>query len=375
MPNWDKLREDFLITKRFTYLSNAAASPIPKPVYEKAKNFYDEVFNYGDILWDDWLEEIEQTRSLYARFIGANSEEIGFTHSTSEGMNIIAHMLAHKGSVISNQLEFPSSNLPWLNISADISFVGPKDNRILREDIANAINNKTRTVVTSHVQYSTGFRQDLIDLSKLTKEKELYLVVNPTQSIGALYLNVKDFGIDFMASDGHKWILSSYGIGTIFLKKEYLEDSKEFKPPFFSHLGQKHIDGFENMKMNVSDTASRFELGSPHFPNIFAFNAAIKYISKIGIDEIEKRILSLTDYLVEKLQELNLRVSSPLEEKYRSGIIVFKADKSEEIVTKLKKEMIIVSARGDGIRVSPHFYNNEEDIDKLVSKLKQLAVT
>ena len=137
----------------------------------------------------------------------------------------------------------------------------------------------------------------------------------------------------------------------------------------------KHIDVFENMNMNVSDTASRFELGSPHFPNIFALNAAIKYISKVGIDEIEKRILSLTEYLVEKLQELNLRVSSPLEEKYRSGIIVFKADKAEEIVTKLKKEMIIVSALGDGIRVSPHFYNNEEDIDRLISNLKQLAVT
>lgn len=92
MPNWEKLREDFVITKKYTYLANAAASPIPKPVYDKAVRFYNDMLNYGDILWDHWLEEIEQTRIEYARFIRADSKEIGFTHSTTEGMNIIAHM-------------------------------------------------------------------------------------------------------------------------------------------------------------------------------------------------------------------------------------------------------------------------------------------
>src|SRR6266496_2198384 len=233
MPNWEKLREDFVITKKYTYLANAAASPIPKPVYDKAVKFYNDMLNQGDILWDHWLEEIEQTRIEYARFIHADRKEIGFTHSTTEGMNIIAHMLSRKGKVISNELEFPSSNLPWLNIGADICFVRARDGRILKEDIVNCINDRTRTIITSHVQYSTGFRQDLVELSNLTKEKGLYLVVNPTQSIGALYFDVKEFGIDFMASDGHKWIMSSYGVGVIYIRKEFLDDLKEFRSPFF----------------------------------------------------------------------------------------------------------------------------------------------
>src|SRR5947199_310219 len=98
----------------------------------------------------------------------------------------------------------------------------------------NFINQRTKTIVISHVQYSTGWRQDLTELGELTSKKGLYLVVNPTQSLGALYFNVRDFNIDFMASNGHKWILSSFGIGAIYLKKEYLEDLKHFKPPFFS---------------------------------------------------------------------------------------------------------------------------------------------
>ena len=140
---------------------------------------------------DEWEAKMEQTRDLYAKFIGAdNRDEIAFTHSTSEGMNIIAHMLSGKGIVISNELEFPSSNLPWLNKNTDnIKFVKAQDdNKILIEDIAKAVqqnSKRAKTVVTSHVQYSTGFRQGLEELGRLTKQKGLYFVVNPTQSLGA----------------------------------------------------------------------------------------------------------------------------------------------------------------------------------------------
>jgi selenocysteine lyase/cysteine desulfurase len=188
-----------------------------------------------------------------------------------------------------------------------------------------------------------------------------------------MYFNVQDFNIDFMASNGHKWILSSFGIGAIYIKKEYLEDLERFKPPFYSQLGQKQTEIFDNKKIDMSNTASRFELGSPHFSNILCLKSAIEYITKIGIEQIEKRILYLTEYLVEKLREFKVEIISPLEEeKGRSGIIVFKERNAQEIVRKLERRRIMVSARGDGIRVSPHFYNNENDIDRLVSELKYL---
>ena len=374
MRDWEKIRKDFPVTKTYTYLANAAISPIPTPVAQETLRFYDGMLNHAGMLWPDWIEQMEQAREIYARFINASSDEVGFTHSTSEGINIIAHMLSAKGSVISNELEFPSSILPWLNMGSYVRFVKAKNGRILKQDISDAISTKTKSVVISHVQYSTGFRQDLADLSALTRKHGLYLVVNATQSLGAVSFDVKDFGVDFMASNGHKWILSSFGVGTIFIKREYLEDVAEFHPPFYSQLGQKQRDVYDNSKIDMSATASRFELGSPHSSNILSLKAAIEYLSKIGITNIERRILALTSYLVEKLHELDLDIISPLEEeKSRSGIIVFKMPDALEIVRKLEEKKIVVSARGGGIRVSPHFYNNEEDIDTLIRALRALC--
>jgi selenocysteine lyase/cysteine desulfurase len=382
MPNWSKLREDFPITKEYVYLANAAIAPIPSAVSNEVLHFYQDAMNYGQLQWDKWEAKMEQTRDLYANFIGADSrEEIAFTHSTSEGMNIIAHMLSDKGVVVSNELEFPSSNLPWLNKnSANIRFVKARNgNRILIEDIVKLADQitETKTVITSHVQYTTGFKQDLQELGKILKDKGLYFVVNPTQSLGALYFNVKDYGIDFMTSTGHKWMLSSFGVGAIYMKKKHLSDVKDFKPPFFSQSGQKRRESYRNnMKVNMSHSATRFELGTPHFPNIITLNAALKYISRIGIRHIERRILSLTDYLIDKLQKMKLLILSPIEDKkYRSGIILFTARKKKpsDIVLELEnKNKIILSTRGTGIRASIHFYNNEEDIDTLVAGLKRI---
>jgi len=400
MPNWDKLRDDFAVTKKYVYLDNAAIAPIPVPVYNKVSEFYSELLNHGETPWNQWVDKTEETKDLCAKFIGAdNKDEIALTHSTSEGMNIIAHMLSDKGIVLSNELEFPSSNLPWLNKNEDnLKFVKARDgNKILTKDISRMIDkqeesiiknsnykdgdnnnsNNVKTMVTSHVQYSTGFRQDLEGLHKLTKSSGIYFVVNSTQSLGALYFNVKDFGVDFMVSNGHKWMLSSFGIGILYIKQKYLRDPENFKPPFFSQSGQKRRANFNNnMKLDKSATAARFEIGTPHFANIIALNTAIKYISRIGINQIERRILSITDYLIDKLQNLDFEILSPIEDKkYRSGIVVFKSNKRKkpiDIVTELqKRERIIVSARGKGIRVSPHFYNNEEDIDRLVAALKR----
>jgi cysteine desulfurase / selenocysteine lyase len=382
--NWDRLREDFPITKSYTYLANAAITPIPLPVYTEILKFYRGALYHGGTIWSDWIDAMEETRELYSKFIGADSkDEIAFTHSTSEGMNIIAHILSDKGIVISNELEFPSTNLPWINKnSKNIKFLkSDYEGKIPILDIAKMIDKfhgkrgkQVKTILTSHVQFSNGFRQDLEELGKLTQRKGLHLVVNATQSLGAMSLDVKNFNIDFMASNGHKWMLSSFGIGTIYIKRKYLRDKDYFKPTFFSLSGQKKKDNFDNNTiLDSSYSATRFELGTPHFQNIVALKAAIKYTSKIGIKQIEKRILGLTNYLIDKLVNIDIEILSPVaEKKYRSGIIVFKPKKENpsQIVMKLQKmNQIIVSARGKGIRVSPHFYNNEEDIDNLISAL------
>ena len=189
-------------------------------------------------------------------------------------------------------------------------------------------------------------------------------MVNPTQSLGALYFSVNDLGIDFMASNGHKWTLSSFGVAAMYIRRKYLKDLEKFKPSFFSQSGQKKRENFhDNMNLNISTTAARFELGTPHVQNIVALNAALRYITKIGIRNIEKRIMYLTDYLIDNLQKLKVEILSPVEQKkYRSGIVTFipRKKKPAEIIDQLEtRSKVVVSARGKGIRISPHFYNIE----------------
>lgn len=367
---WNRLREDFPVTKKYSYLANAAISPIPSQVEYAVSEFYKENMFYGGTRWQKWIDIIEEARKMYAAFIGARLEEIAFTHSTSEGMNIIAHLLAHRGHAISNDLEFPSSNLPWINKGADMTIVQSQNGTVPIERIRKAIERKTRTIITSHVQYSTGFKQDLEALSEICNEKNLYLVVNATQSIGALKFDVRKFGVDFTVGNGHKWLLSSFGIGTLCIQSKLLEKESELNPPFFSQFGQENKEHFDNVKIRMSKSASKFEISSPHFPNIIALKAAVRYISKIGILRIEERIRYLTQYLIERLAELKIQILSPLANLHRSAIIVFKSRSPENLVEYLGKRQIIVSARGGGIRVSPHFYNNEGDIDRLILALK-----
>ena len=367
---WNRLREDFPVTKKYSYLANAAISPIPTQVQNAVSEFYKDSMTDGGTHWHKWIGCIEEARKMYAAFIGARVDEIAFTHSTSEGMNIIAHLLAHRGHTISNDLEFPSSNLPWINRGAALTIVSSRNGMVPIASIRSAIGRKTRTIITSHVQYSTGFKQDLETLSKICAEKNLYLVVNATQSIGVLNFDVAKFGVDFTVANGHKWLLSSFGIGTLYIKSKLLDKDLGLNPPFFSQFGQANKEHFDNMKIRMSKNASKFELSTPHFPNIIALKAAVAYISKINILRIEERIRYLTQYLINKLAELKIQILSPLTDIHRSAIVVFKSRSPEHLVEYLRKRRIIVSARGGGIRVSPHFYNDEGDIDKLILAMK-----
>jgi len=367
--DWNAIRRDFPVTKKYVYLANAYGAPIPKQILKPINQFYEEELNEGDLPFDEWLERKEEVRKNVAKFINANIDEIAFTQSTSEGMNLIAHMISKKGDVITDSLEFPSSTLPWINQKANLKFVDAVNGKILIDDIRKHIDEKTKTIVTSHVQFSNGFRQDLEKLGEVAKQNNLFLVVNATQSMGVLPVDVKKFNTDFMCAVALKWLVASYGVAIFFMKKQLLN---ELETPVAGWLSVKNPDSVDNRKIDFKDSVSRFEVGNTALPAILGLGASIKYLQKIGIPNIEKRVLKLTDLLIEHLQRLNLEILSPLERKHRSQIVLFKVKNPKEIVEKLKKRKIIASTRLGGIRVSPHFFNNEDDIEKFIKNLKIL---
>ena len=370
MEHIEEVRENFPIVKNKIFMNHAAHSPLPKPVYESMLKYLKEVS-------EQWITEtdLEMTKKLFAKLINAKPEEIAFVPNTSTGLNIVANMLDYgEGSnMVTTDLEFPSVVYPWLRkkLGVRVKYVNNIDGKILHEDFESAVDDNTAVIVVSHVEYVNGFRNDLSFLSKLAHEHGAYLVVDAIQSAGAIKIDVKRDNVDFLTTACYKWLLGPSGIGFLYVKEELIE---KFEPPMVGWASVEPqvfetVDFWDIWNLRLSKTANRFEVGSPSVISCIGAAAALKLMLGYGIEKIENRILDLTEYLIDKVKEAGWKLQTPEEKSYRSGIVNFLIDKPMERVERLAEEEIIVSARANGIRVSPHFYNNKEEIDQLVIEL------
>ena len=368
MDIWKDLREEFPVCKDYVYLNAAGGSPISASAANQAKRYYDEMLIHGDNLYEEWLDHTEEVRSSVAEYIGAEKQEIAFTTNTSHGMNLIALMNKNKGTVLTMHHEFPSSTFPWLNQGVKLRMVKPENG--FEYPIEKIIENLTpdvKILMTSYVQYCTGFRQDLEALGKLCKERNLIFVVNATQAIPVLPVDVKKCNIDFLVFTGLKWATAGYGIGGLYINKKWLG-----KLPFAGWLSTEQPENVDNLNFKAEKRASVVESGCPHFAPIFALGGALSLFNRIGRKNVTDHVLKLTKYLHQQLQTMNIEIASPSEISQMSGITIIRSDNAPYVVSMLKKEKIIISSRGEGIRVSVNIFNNENDIDTFISALRKI---
>lgn len=368
MVNWNDIRKQFPALKKFTYLNSASESPIFIEAAETGKKYYDTVLN-GSVDWNDWCKQIEEVRGKVAKLINADKEEIAFIPNTSFGMNFVAQMLKGKGEVVTMDDEFTASTLPWINQDFKLNFVKPENLIYPMTKINGLVNTKTKILVTSHVQSFTGFKQDLEKLGKYCKSRELIFVVNATQSIGVVPIDVKKANIDVLVFSSVKWLNTAEGIGAIYINKKWFN---QIKWPMVGWMSVKDVYSFDNKNLNLKKDASVLELGAMCLHSIFVMGKSIELVTSIGIENIENRLNKLTEYLLNELKELNLKIISPNEKNYRSSIVVIELQNSKEIVEELSKKGIIVSERLNRIRISLNIFNNEEDIDKFISELSKI---
>ena len=366
MVDWEKIRCDFPITKRFTYLDHAAASPMPKPVHEAALRYYDELAGFADFSWNRWIARREEVRRKVASFIHAKPDEIAFTSSTSHGMNLIAELISCEGEVLTNTMEFPATTIPWIYRRAKLKFLKPNRGIISIDQLKQNLSPRIKTILTSFVQFQNGSRQDLAALGKIKGNR--FFVVNATQGFGYLPIDVKRAKIDFLTTNSYKWLMAGYGGGILYVNRKWI---RKFKPSSAGWRSAPDPEAFDNRHAFLKQEASRYEYGCPPFPHIFAIGAAIEYLSEIGISNVWKRIYALTHFLIDQLQKSGFKILSPLEPSFRSGIVVFSVKNPEKLTNQLLAKRIYVSARGGGIRVAPHIYNTEEEIKRLIQVLKK----
>ncbi len=375
MESINGIREKFPITKNKVFLNHAATSPLPQPAVDAIRRCISKISNFGPDSFD-WGDG---GKSFFAKLISAEAGEVAFVENTSVGMNIAANVLNYpQGSkIVTTDLEYPSVVYPWLRkgLNVEVHYVKNVNGKISLDDMEKAVDDKTVAVAISHVEYSNGFRHNLRVLSEIVHEHGAYLIVDAIQSVGTMPVDAKRDDVDFLTTACYKWLLSPPGAAYLYVKEELIE---KFEPPFvgWASVNQEvfdTVDFWDIWNLKLSKTASRFEVGSPSFLSFVGARESMKTLLDFGIEKVKKRIFKLTDHLIDAVKDLGLKLQTPVDRHHRSGIVNFKINKPQKVTEALKKKGIIVSARSHGLRISPHFYNTEEEIDKLVEEIRRFS--
>lgn len=374
-PQVEILRMEFPVTEQCAYLNHASIAPLPNPVREAMAEF---IADRG--LWCDRQEKYERVpddlRGALAQLIGATPDEIGFVQNTSEGLNIAAHALPLRAgdNVIFCDMEFPSNVYPWMNLrhkGIEARCIPQDGGGLTVEALEAHADEHTRAVTVSSVQFLTGFKSDLPALGKWCQEHDAYFIVDGIQSLGVSPMDVHACQIDFLSCGGPKWLMGPGGQGFIYCRAELLE---ELQPPFAGCISVAGWEDWRDYDLTFLPSAARFELGCGNFAGQVGLLAAVRFLMGIGIGAIERWTLHLTELLIEELLERGYEVVSNLAPERRSAIVSFGVQGSVDAVyERLSDANVLVSQREQYIRVSPHCYNTEEEIARVVEVLDALG--
>lgn len=319
-------------------------------------------------------------RALLGKLVGASKDEICYAPNTSYGINVAANSVPIKPGLnaVLWELEFPGNLYPWLKQrSRGLEIRWLRGRRLDASSFERIIDRRTIVVAISHVNWVNGFRPNLKEISEIVHRKGGFLFVDATQSAGAMQIDVRQMGIDVLACAFYKWLLGPSGAGFLYVRDDLLE---KFKPPLIGWNGVKNtgppLYSFYPKKIIHQDGARRYLPGSMSPIPFLGAGIVLRMLLKVGINRIERRVLDLTDYLIDGLDEVGVEIQSPRERTCRGGIVNFNVSDPAKIEGELRNRKIWVSARSQegvgGIRVSPHFYNTESEIAMFLRALSEL---
>jgi len=378
MLDWEDLRRFFPVTQKYIYLNHAGVSPLSTQVQSSMEAFLKEATENGYTNPEMWAETIESCRQSAARLINANPDEIAFVKNTTQGIILTANGINWQvgDNVVTTNVEFPSNIYPWWNLErhgVETRLVQEMNKRILVEDIIAKIDSRTRVVTISHVEFASGYRNDITTIGEICRDKGILFFVDAIQALGAFEVDVKKQHIDFLSADGHKWLLGPEGAAIYYCAKNKLNQLTNTNIGWASVVDDL---SFSEYNLTQKPSARRFEEGSYNTVGIFGLNAAITLLLEIGIPNIERRILDLTQCLIKNLYDQGYEILSPVEnELERSGIVIFRSRKfsSDMLFELFYQSGVSCAKRGGGIRLSPHFYNSEAEIDIVADILSTVA--
>ena len=367
------VREEMPIVRQYSFMDHAAVGPLSGRATSAMQRFVDEARNHANAR-GGLFPEAKRARHLVGKLLNSYPEEITFVKNTSEGLSYVANGLQFsKGdNIVTTGVEFPANIYPWMNLRAHGVHLkmAPEDKgRVPLERLVELIDDRTRLVSVSAVQYASGFRSDLAALGDACQQRGVLFCVDAIQMLGCLPIDVRAMKIDILSADGHKWLLAPEGAGVFYCRHELLG---LLQPSCVGWASVKNAMDFGEYRLDFREDARRFDSGSYNLAGIWGLAGSVEWLLEIGLDKISRRVLTLTDRLAEGVRRKGYRVVSPRAPGEASGILAFVSDTHDHdrIVNHLRQEFrTVISARQGRLRVSPHFYNSEDEIDALIGHL------
>jgi cysteine desulfurase/selenocysteine lyase len=373
--NLAKYRKEFPFTKEIIFFNHASFGPMPEISWKATEEYYNGL-RLKEIVDDDReaFQILENIRKQIAKMIKVKPEEIAFAPNTSYGLNVAAWGLDLKrgDKILLSDVEFPANVYPWTNLKQKgikTKFIPSKNKCFDIDNFVKAIDKRTKVLSISFVQYFNGFKNDLETIGKICQDNDIFLVVDAIQGIGSVDLDVKKCRIDLLSCGGQKWLLSSLGTGFFYLSSEA---KRKLKLSFFGWMGVDwNLDFTDLLKFNLKpfSSARRFEIGTYPYSLLWSMHSSLQLLSQIGTKNIEKHNLELLNLLIDYLGDSPYQMKSSLEPKHRSSILSFSGKNIRKLYDKLIKNKILVSLREGTIRISPHFYNTKDEINRLIEIL------
>ena len=369
----EAIRGEFPILEHKTYLntcSQGALSHRVRAAYEEYLAGWDE----NGAEWEFWVEQAEAARAGFAALLHGQRDEVAVTTSVSQGVSGIVSALPFerggRNRIVISEYEFPTvgqiAHAQELR-GAEVVHVHPEpDGSIAVERFAEVIDERTALVCCTTISYRTGHRHDVAAIAEVAHAHGALVLADSYQAAGAIELDVRTLGADFVTGGTVKYLLASAGLGFLWVRNEVLAGLTPTQTGWFADE--------DIFRMDISDysphaTARRFDAGTPPVPNIYAGVAGLGLLQETGVPTVEAHVSALNTRLIAGLEELGAAPVTPADAARRGPLVCVRSTDAPALVASLAEEDIVCSIRDENVRVASHFYNTEDDIDTLLEAL------
>ncbi len=368
------LRDHFPILAHTTYLNACSHGALSREV-EAAYHAYLARRHEVGADWDGWMALQEEVRALFARLIGADAQEVAITTSASAGLDSLVSALAptpDRNVIVLSDYEFPTVGQIWqAQVPRGFRIRRVRetpDHRIPLERFEEAIDARTAVVSIAHVCYRHGGVNAVRRIADLAHAHGAIVVLDAYQALGQIPIDVRALGVDALVGGALKYLLASAGLGFLYVRGELVT---RLSPTVTGWFAQADIAAMDPWHHEPAPAARRFETGTPPVPNLYAGKAGLELVLRLGGERIAAAIDRLTAVLADGLRDLGGRIATPMGPGEHGALIAVRATDPGALVERLKAERIVTSWRDGNLRISPHFYNDEEDIARLLAALSR----